>query len=355
MDTALWTMFCIMFFTTLAVPGPNVAFSVAQSLHYGSRKASAAAIGFALGTGLHAVIVLSGVGLLAQKYEIILHIIKWGGITLILYQALKAFSVKPTELVTKRVTAATTKELILGAIAVSCTESQGYYCQSADLSGICEPQTALSPASDPARHHRHDNLAACVWELYSDRRSGKATLRQSGCYQSNCRGGLRLRRHRPSHFHLIAKPFSKGDRGVPNFNDDLTFDYVIVGGGSVGAVIARRLADAGIGTIALIEAGPLDEGVPCLMDVSRLSEQPTSLDWGFLASTTDAKPARLNYSRAKVLGGCGTHNDCAWLIPPESDFAEWERLGAKGWGPQEISFPYQSSTLPGRSRNPARY
>ncbi|ANP89931.1 MULTISPECIES: GMC family oxidoreductase [Rhizobium] len=123
---------------------------------------------------------------------------------------------------------------------------------------------------------------------------------------------------------------------MPNFNDDLTFDYVIVGGGSAGAVIARRLADAGIGTIALIEAGPLDEGVPCLMDVSRLSEQPTSLDWGFLASTTDAKPARLNYSRAKVLGGCGTHNDCAWLIPPESDFAEWERLGAKGWGPQEI-------------------
>ncbi|API57429.1 hypothetical protein BMW22_39330 (plasmid) [Rhizobium leguminosarum] len=125
MDTALWTMFCIMFFTTLAVPGPNVAFSVAQSLHYGSRKASAAAIGFALGTGLHAVIVLSGVGLLAQKYEIILHIIKWGGITLILYQALKAFSVKPTELVTKRVTAATTKELILGAIAVSCTNPKG--------------------------------------------------------------------------------------------------------------------------------------------------------------------------------------------------------------------------------------
>lgn len=125
MDYALWTMFCVMFFTTLAVPGPNVAFSVAQSLHYGSRKASAAAIGFALGTGLHAVIVLSGVGLLAQKYVIILHVIKWAGIALILYQAFKAFSVTPTELETRSVTPSTTRELIVGAVAVSCTNPKG--------------------------------------------------------------------------------------------------------------------------------------------------------------------------------------------------------------------------------------
>lgn len=123
---------------------------------------------------------------------------------------------------------------------------------------------------------------------------------------------------------------------MPSFNDNPTFDYLIVGGGSAGAIIARRLADAGIGTVALIEAGPADEGVACLMDVSRLSEQPASLDWGFLASTIDSEPPRLNYSRAKVLGGCGTHNDCAWLVPPENDFLEWERLGATGWGPQEM-------------------
>ena len=123
---------------------------------------------------------------------------------------------------------------------------------------------------------------------------------------------------------------------MPDRRDALEFDYVVVGGGSAGAIIARRLADADVGRVALIEAGPVDEGVPCLMDISKLAEQPADLDWGFLASTMAHLPPRLNYSRAKVLGGCGTHNDCAWLVPPDTDFLEWERLGAEGWGPTEF-------------------
>lgn len=68
---------------------------------------------------------------------------------------------------------------------------------------------------------------------------------------------------------------------MPDRRDALEFDYVVVGGGSAGAIIARRLADADVGRVALIEAGPVDEGVPCLMDISKLAEQPADLDWGF--------------------------------------------------------------------------
>ena len=125
MDIALWATFCIMFSSALVIPGPNVAFSVAQSLHYGARRASAAAIGFALGTGVHATVVLSGVGILAQRYSSIMYVIKWGGIALIALQAVKALRTKPAELTVNEITEATPKELLFGAIAVSCTNPKG--------------------------------------------------------------------------------------------------------------------------------------------------------------------------------------------------------------------------------------
>jgi choline oxidase len=75
------------------------------------------------------------------------------------------------------------------------------------------------------------------------------------------------------------------------------------------------------------------------MDLSRLDEQTPDYDWGFQASTQAGRPAELSYSRARILGGCANHNDCAFLRPPDSDFADWERLGAKGWGANEMA-PY---------------
>ncbi|MCA3395393.1 MAG: GMC family oxidoreductase N-terminal domain-containing protein [Roseomonas sp.] len=116
---------------------------------------------------------------------------------------------------------------------------------------------------------------------------------------------------------------------------NMEFDYIIVGGGSAGAIMARRLADANVGTVVLIEAGKSDEGDETLLDITRVYDQSPEMDWGFAASRFPQGPADLNYSRAKVLGGCGSHNDCAYIEPPPSDFEEWIRLGAEGWGPQD--------------------
>lgn len=108
-------------------------------------------------------------------------------------------------------------------------------------------------------------------------------------------------------------------------------DYLVIGGGSAGCIVARRLAEKTKGRIILLEAGKADEGDPAATDLFRLDEQTADYDWGFLASTMAGLPPELKYARAKLLGGCANHNDCAFIRPPDSDFEEWERLGATGW------------------------
>jgi choline dehydrogenase-like flavoprotein len=111
------------------------------------------------------------------------------------------------------------------------------------------------------------------------------------------------------------------------------FDFIVIGGGTAGAIVARRIAEANMGTVALLEAGKSDEHDPLSLDLSKLELQQAEADWGFSAKPVKEISRRLNYSRAKVLGGCGSHNDCAFIFPPEEDHLRWESLGAKGWGP----------------------
>ncbi len=114
--------------------------------------------------------------------------------------------------------------------------------------------------------------------------------------------------------------------------EDQTCDYLVIGGGVAGCIIARRLADGQSGRVILLEAGPSDEGDRAATHLAHLDEQTAAYEWGFKAAPLAGGASEMHYSRAKILGGCANHNDCAFLIPPDSDFAHWERLGAKGWG-----------------------
>jgi choline dehydrogenase-like flavoprotein len=116
-------------------------------------------------------------------------------------------------------------------------------------------------------------------------------------------------------------------------------DYLIIGGGSAGGILARRLADADIGSVILLEAGKSDEGDPSILDLSLLDSQDPATDWGFKASPINGQPHYLKYLRARMLGGCGGHNDCAFLTPPDCDFDTWESLGADNWSAAGVA-PY---------------
>ena len=91
MNTSLLILFAITFIPAVAMPGPNAAFAVAQSIKYGHRKAMLAPIGFAAATAIHVTLIFSGVGLLLATYSEIFILLKWVGVIYLLYMAFRAF------------------------------------------------------------------------------------------------------------------------------------------------------------------------------------------------------------------------------------------------------------------------
>src|ERR1700761_3356634 len=112
-----------------------------------------------------------------------------------------------------------------------------------------------------------------------------------------------------------------------------SYDYLIVGGGTAGCVIASRLAEyLPYKKILLIEAGPsdfMDDRVLNLKDWLSLLGGELDYDYG----TTDQPMgnSHIRHSRAKVLGGCSSHNTLISFRPFEYDCNNWVAQGCKGW------------------------
>ena len=120
-----------------------------------------------------------------------------------------------------------------------------------------------------------------------------------------------------------------------------SFDYVIVGSGSAGAVIAARLAEDGRHTVCVLEYGGSDRG-PFIQMPAALS-YPMNMktyDWGF---QSDPEPhlggRRLVTPRGKVIGGSSSINGMVYVRGHARDFDTWEKMGAKGWGYRHV-LPY---------------
>ncbi|WP_216205627.1 GMC family oxidoreductase [Amycolatopsis aidingensis] len=117
------------------------------------------------------------------------------------------------------------------------------------------------------------------------------------------------------------------------------FDYVVVGGGTAGSVVAARLSENPDVTVCLLEAGPSDVDDPAILELDRwMGLLESGYDWDYLVEPQESGNSFLRHARAKVLGGCSSHNSCIAFWAPAEDLDEWASLGLPGWSAADI-FP----------------
>jgi choline dehydrogenase len=117
-----------------------------------------------------------------------------------------------------------------------------------------------------------------------------------------------------------------------------TWDYVIVGAGTAGCVLANRLSADPEVTVLLLEAGGKDDWIWIHIPVGYLYciGNPRT-DWCY---RTDPEPGlngrSILYARGKVLGGCSSINAMVYMRGQARDYEEWKSLGNPGWGWDDV-------------------
>lgn len=122
-------------------------------------------------------------------------------------------------------------------------------------------------------------------------------------------------------------------------NGGRTYDYIIVGAGSAGCVIANRLSEADHGVL-LLEAGPPDEKREISIPAAALELFKSAVDWEYYTEPQPGLNDREFYCpRGKVLGGTSSINHMVYTRGHPNDYDHWEALGNEGWGFEDV-LPY---------------
>ncbi|WP_431111140.1 GMC family oxidoreductase [Variovorax paradoxus] len=120
-----------------------------------------------------------------------------------------------------------------------------------------------------------------------------------------------------------------------------TFDYIVVGAGSAGSVIASRLSESPDIRVCLLEAGGPDKSILIHMPAAVVAMVPTRINnWAFKTVPQPGLNGRRGYQpRGKTLGGSSSINAMLYVRGHRWDYDHWASLGNPGWSYDEV-LPY---------------
>ncbi len=112
------------------------------------------------------------------------------------------------------------------------------------------------------------------------------------------------------------------------------YDYIIVGGGSAGCVIANRLTESGRRSVLLLEAGPSDRSFWIQVPIGYgKTFYDRRVNWMYQSEPSPGLGGRITYCpRGKVLGGSSSINAMVYARGQAGDFDDWVAMGNPGWG-----------------------